>query len=255
MAKRFLDTNLFRKRWIRELDTDMKLFWIYLLTDCDHAGIWDVDVERASFQLKLNLNQDKILKTFDRKINNFKVDKWFIPKFVQYQYGELNPNNKAHLSVIKILTKYGLHEGVRTPLEPPYKGDRTPLEPPKDKDKDKVKTKETKRNQLLDIKDNLKEYKEIFINKDVGLEFDKWNDYMLSNGKTYKNYSAAFRNWLRNESFDVKDIKTIEKNFKKTKTGLFIAYCKKCNKKNYPNDYQLKQSSCCGVDWSPNQVN
>ena len=43
--------------------------------------------------------------------------------------------------------------------------------------------------------------------------------------------------------------------FKKTKTGLFIAYCKKCNKKNYPNDYQLKQSSCCGVDWSPNQVN
>ena len=255
MAKGFLDTNLFRKRWIRELDTDMKLFWIYLLTDCDHAGIWDVDVERASFQLKLNLNQDKILKTFDRKINNFKVDKWFIPKFVQYQYGELNPNNKAHLSVIKILTKYGLHEGVRTPLEPPYKGDRTPLEPPKDKDKDKVKTKETKRNQLLDIKDNLKEYKEIFINKDVGLEFDKWNDYMLSNGKTYKNYSAAFRNWLRNESFDVKDIKTIEKNFKKTKTGLFIAYCKKCNKKNYPNDYQLKQSSCCGVDWSPNQVN
>ena len=89
MAKRFLDTNLFRKRWIRELDTDMKLFWIYLLTDCDHAGIWDVDVERASFQLKLDLNQDKILKTFDRKINNFKVDKWFIPKFVQYQYKNL----------------------------------------------------------------------------------------------------------------------------------------------------------------------
>jgi hypothetical protein len=244
MAKRFLDTNLFRKRWIRELDTDMKLFWIYLLTDCDHAGIWDVDVERASFQLKLDLNQDKILKTFNRKINNFKADKWFIPKFVQYQYGELNPNNKAHLSVIKILTKYGL-----------YKGHTSPLQAPKDKEKDKVKIKETKRNQLLDIRDNLKEYKEIFINKDVSLEFDKWNDYMLSNGKTYKNYSAAFRNWLRNESFDVKDIKTIEKNFKKTKTGLFIAYCKKCNKKNYPNDYQLKQSSCCGVDWSPNQVN
>ena len=241
MAKRFLDTNLFRKRWIRELDTDMKLFWIYLLTDCDHAGIWDVDVERASFQLKLDLNQDKILKTFDRKINNFKVDKWFIPKFVQYQYGELNPNNKAHLSVIKILTKYGL-----------YKGHTSPSQAPKDKEKDKVKIKETKRNQLLDIRDNLKEYKEIFINKDVSLEFDKWNDYMMSNGKTYKNYSAAFRNWLRND-FDT-DSKTIEKNFKKTKTGLFIAYCKKCNKKNYPNDYQLKQSSCCGVDWSPNQI-
>ena len=240
MAKRFLDTNLFRKRWIRELDTDMKLFWVYLLTDCDHAGIWDVDVERASFQLNVNLREVEILETFNKKIVPFKRDKWFVPKFIEYQYGELNDNIRPHQSVIKILEKYKLHKGLINPLKTL-------------KDKDKAKNKETKRNQLLDIKDNLKEYKEIFINKDVGLEFDKWNDYMLSNGKTYKNYSAAFRNWLRND-FDT-DSKTIEKNFKKTKTGLFIAYCKKCNKKNYPNDYQLKQSSCCGVDWSPNQTN
>ena len=160
--------------------------------------------------------------------------------YAKIPYGELNDNIRPHQSVIKILEKYKLHKGLINPLKTL-------------KDKDKAKNKETKRNQLLDIKDNLKEYKEIFINKDVGLEFDKWNDYMLSNGKTYKNYSAAFRNWLRND-FDT-DSKTIEKNFKKTKTGLFIAYCKKCNKKNYPNDYQLKQSSCCGVDWSPNQTN
>ena len=62
MAKRFIDTNLFRKRWIRELDIDMKLFWIYLLTDCDHAGIWDVDIERASFQLNLKLTRFLIMK-------------------------------------------------------------------------------------------------------------------------------------------------------------------------------------------------
>ena len=239
MAKRFLDTNLFRKRWIRELDTDMKLFWVYLLTDCDHAGIWDVDVERASFQLNVNLRDVEIIETFNKKIVPFKRDKRFVPKFIEYQYGELNDNIRPHQSVIKILEKYKLHKGLINPLKTL-------------KDKDKAKNKETKRNQLLDIKDNLKEYKEIFINKDVVLEFDKWNDYMLSNGKTYKNYSAAFRNWLRND-FDT-DSKTIEKNFKKTKTGLFIAYCKKCNKKNYPNDYQLKQSSCCGVDWSPNQL-
>ena len=244
MAKRFIDTNLFRKRWIRELDIDMKLFWIYLLTDCDHAGIWDVDIERASFQLNLKLNEKKILKTFSKRINQFKVDKWFIPKFIEYQYGDLNPSVNAHKSVIKILEKYGLSMKNQQLINS--------SSTVKDRDKNKSKVKDTKRNQLLDIKDNLKEYKEIFINKDVYLEFDKWNDYMLSNGKTYKNYSAAFRNWLRND-FDT-DSKTIEKQFNKTKTGLYIAYCKKCGNKNYPNDYQIKQSSCCGVDWSPNKI-
>jgi hypothetical protein len=41
--------------------------------------------------------------------------------------------------------------------------------------------------------------------------------------------------------------------FKKTKSGLWIAYCAKCRKKAFPNDYQLKAGSCCGTDWSPVQ--
>lgn len=245
MAKRFIDTNLFRKKWIRELEPEMKLFWIYLLTDCDHAGIWDVDVDRAAFQLNLKITEEKILNTFHKKIVPFKRDKWFVPKFIEYQYGVLNENIRPHLSVIKILSKYGLYKGLINPLNEAKD---------KNKEQDKDKIKNTKRNQLLDIRDNLKEYKEIFINKDVYSEFDKFNDYMLSTGKTYKNYAAAFRNWLRNDQFTTKNIEKLAKQFKKTKTGLYIAYCKKCNKKNYPNDYQLKQSSCCGVDWIPNNA-
>ena len=34
---------------------------------------------------------------------------------------------------------------------------------------------------------------------------------MLSTGKTYKNYSAAFRNWLRNNQFDKKDTNVQQK--------------------------------------------
>ena len=33
---------------------------------------------------------------------------------------------------------------------------------------------------------------------DLELEFDKWNDYKLAHGKTYRNHKAAFRNWCRN---------------------------------------------------------
>ena len=214
MAKRFIDTNLFRKRWIRQLDTDMKLFWIYILTDCDHAGIWDVDIDRAAFQLNIKLDEKKILNTFKNKIFTFKKDKWFIPKYIEYQYGELNPAVNAHKSAIKILEKYNLIDGnellINSSLAVKDKDKNQGKVQGKAKGKIKRKVKDTKRNQLLDIKDNLKEYKEIFINKDVYLEFDKWNDYMLSNGKTYKNYSAAFRNWLRNDKYEVKTMEAYD---------------------------------------------
>ena len=109
MPKRFIDSSLFKKRWIRQLDPNMKLFWIYLLTNCAHAGIWEVDIDLAAFQTGVELDESTILKTFNRKIVPFKDGKWFVPKFVDYQYGELNENVNAHKSVIKLLTKYGLY--------------------------------------------------------------------------------------------------------------------------------------------------
>jgi len=223
----------------------MKLFWFYLLDNCDHAGIWEVDIELASFQMGVKLDETRILKVFNRKIVPFKTDKWFVPKFIVYQYGELNENNRVHNSVINILNKYGLYKGRVSPLQ----GVKD-----KDKDKDKVKDKDkkSKKVQLKEIEIELVELQKLFSSKDVKAEFEKWTDYMLSRGKTYKNYSAAFRNWLRNEQFDKTERKTFSDKFKKTPTGLFKAFCTKCGKSHYPNDYQIKQSSsCCGVDWSP----
>jgi len=223
----------------------MKLFWFYLLDNCDHAGIWEVDIELASFQMDVKLDEASILEAFNRKIIPFKTDKWFVPKFIVYQYGELNENNRVHNSVINILNKYGLYKGRVSPLHEAKDKD-------KDKDKDLDKDKKSKKVQLKEIEIELVELQKLFPSKDVKVEFEKWTDYMLSRGKTYKNYSAAFRNWLRNEQFDKTERKTFSDKFKKTPTGLFKAFCTKCGKSHYPNDYQIKQSSsCCGVDWSP----
>ena len=35
-------------------------------------------------------------------------EKWFIPDFIDFQYGVLNPDNRAHNSVIQLLNKYNL---------------------------------------------------------------------------------------------------------------------------------------------------
>ena len=90
MAKRFIDTDMWSKKWIRLLDPKLKLFWVYLLSRCNHAGIYEVDLELASFQLKLELDEKEILNSFNGNIKPIDKDKWFIPKFVEFQYGPLN---------------------------------------------------------------------------------------------------------------------------------------------------------------------
>ena len=141
MAKRFTETGKWKKKWIRELSPEMKLFWFYLLDNCDHAGIWEVDIDLAAFQIGIELDESTILNTFNRKIVSFKPGKWFIPKFIDYQYGELNKSNRAHLSVIKILTKYKLYKGLARGLQGAKDKD-------KDKELDKVKDKDKKSKEL-----------------------------------------------------------------------------------------------------------
>ena len=141
MAKRFTDTNKYKKPFIRGLQGAYKLLWDYLYHDCDHAGIWIVDFDIAQIYIgeDMPVNKDDALKYFNsdeqRIIEICKGKKWFIPGFIDFQYNELNENNRAHQSVINILNKYNLFndKGLVRPLQ---------AHKVKDKDKDKDKDKE-----------------------------------------------------------------------------------------------------------------
>ena len=202
MAKRFTDTDKWKKKWIRELSPEMKLFWFYLLDNCDHAGIWEVDIDLAAFQIGIELDESTILNTFNRKIVPFKPGKWFIPKFIDYQYGELNKSNRAHLSVIKILTKYKLYKGLNEVEQGAYKI----LEGAKDKDKykelDKVKDKEGKKEQLKTIKSNLSDYSKKYPALNIQFYYDSFVDWLDATGKKYKKYESAFNNCCRSEWYE-----------------------------------------------------
>ena len=196
MAKRFTDTGKWKKKWIRELNPDMKLFWFYLLDNCDHAGMWEVDIDLASFQVGVKLDEARILKVFNRKIVPFKDGKWFVPKFIEYQYGELNENVNAHKSVIKILKKYGLNKKNQ---QLPNSSSGTV------QDKDMNMVKDKREGKFKSIEKSLDDLQAQFKNRNVESEFQHFKDYVEANGKKYKNHLAAFRNWLRNDSYRTKD--------------------------------------------------
>lgn len=111
MAKRFTDTEKYKKSFIRSLPAAYKILWDYICLDCNHAGIWhkdfviaqlyigdDAPVDEAEALLYFNKDEIKVYP-FD------KDQKWFIKPFIQFQYGNLNPKNRVHVSILEAVYK------------------------------------------------------------------------------------------------------------------------------------------------------
>jgi hypothetical protein len=141
MAKRLTDSEKWKDPWFCSLGVNEKLFWMYLCDNCDHAGIWMINWPLVEFHFKLK-KEDIDLTVYDDRIIAISDEKWYIPKFVKFQYGDLNPQNKAHKSVLNILSSLGAIKGL-------VRG----MQGPKDKDKDKDTRKgvqgETKKDHVF----------------------------------------------------------------------------------------------------------
>ena len=193
MAKRMTDTDKWKKRFVRELKPQHKLLWFYILDDCNHAGIWEVDIEVASIRVGHQLVYDMLPQAFLDKIVIFdNGDKWFIPDFIEFQYGELNPNSNVHKSVIQLLERYNL-EGY-------LKGSQTLPNTVQDKDivivKDKAKAKRFVKPTVVDIA-------EYCVERNNVVDAQKFYDYYSSNGwkvgkNPMKDWKAAVRTWEKN---------------------------------------------------------
>jgi len=189
------DTDKWKKRFIRELKPQHKLLWFYILDDCNHAGIWEVDLEVASIRVGFDLSHDNLPSSFGEKVISFdNGDKWFIAEFIDFQYGELNPNSNVHKSVIALLEKYNLEgylkgsQGVQSTLNN------------KDKDKDIVKVKaKVKRF----AKPSIEEVADYCNERNNDVDAEKFYDYYSSNGwkvgkNAMKDWKASVRTWEKN---------------------------------------------------------
>lgn len=169
MAKRFTDTDKWKKALLKSMPAAYKLLWLYICDDCDHAGIWQADFEVAAIRIGEEIIEEEAIEIFSDKILVFdKGHKWFIPSFIDFQYGELSPKNNAHASVIKILKKYGLYE--KEPLKSPSQGAQ---DKELDKDKEEGGTGETDSLHVGIVPDMMQD----FLKTSPGYYEDKENDY------------------------------------------------------------------------------
>jgi len=108
MSKRFIDTKLFDDPWFMDLSKDAKLFWIYLITRCNHAGIIELNKRLIGFQTDIQ-DLSSVIKELDNRLVRVTEQLIFIPKFIYFQYPKFPQSKvKQQIGAIEILTKYNL---------------------------------------------------------------------------------------------------------------------------------------------------
>lgn len=137
MPKRFTHTDKWKDVWFQSLPLKYKLFWLYLLDECDNSGVWKPNMGLAQFQIGEPFEEVELRRILADRIEILPSGYWFISKFIDFQYGELSPASKPHASVLWLLTRHGIKgypKGIHTIKD---KDKDTDKDTDKDKDKDK----------------------------------------------------------------------------------------------------------------------
>lgn len=250
MAKRFTDTEKYRKHFLRSLTAPYKLLWDYILCDCNHAGIWIVDFEAARMYLgkDIRIKEDAALAAFNKdEVRIIPIDcgdKWFVVGFIEYQYGQLNPRNRVHASVIKMLERYGLWKDGKISLDvSDVPARKVPTQ--KEEQQQQQQTEEVQQEQeqvqdelLAAVTDILpKGYEQFnfaFVSEDYKDIFFTWLNYKRERRERYKTQGSletAYKRMLNlggNERQQVRQV--VEQSIGNNWAGLFSLRDGKKNK-------------------------
>jgi hypothetical protein len=212
MAKRFIDTNIFKKKFMRALPADEKIIFIFLFCECDNAGIWIIDMDILNIYCGKKINLQKLKTIAGDKIHIFdKEERLFIPSFIEFQYSKLQENNNAHKSVIQILRKFNLindnFELIHNQhIEGLVRGSLAPMDMDMDKDMVKDMDKGVKNEKKIyksfaHLKINEDEFKKLI---ELGYSKNQIDDILenienYTKNKNYKNLFLTAKKWLSKE--------------------------------------------------------
>ena len=223
--KRFVETDRWKKPWYRKLKPELKCFWAWLTDHCDCAGIIEVDIEVAAFQIGVKSLPDPC-DAFPGKVE-FIDGKHFIRDFVRFQNGkELNPSNNAHKGILKRLQAIGF-DGVPEESISPSLAPSEPLARGTGKGKGKGNGKSNSKEpvKLPFESDNFK---------------DAWNSWVTFRKESKKPMLESTVNAQLKKMTkwgEIKSIATIQRSIENGWTGLFPDDTPAASKSDVPEGY------------------
>ena len=166
MSKRLSDSDVWKKSWFYDLEPKYKLFWFYILSDCDAAGIWPVNLKLAENIIGVKFDPNLLIEKFRGQIQILNGGSyWFVRDFIKFQYGyPVSETAKMRRKLTELLEVRGIDiDNINTVSI----GYQYSIDTVKDKDKDIVKDNrkgvqgENKKSQPpiqeADLTDELKE--------------------------------------------------------------------------------------------------
>lgn len=205
MAKRLHDTNIWKKKWFRDLSPAEKCIWFYLKDQCDISGVYEEDLSLAEFLIGCKIDS---LNVFDRHIKRLSETKIWLVDFIEFQYGlPLNINSPVHKKVIYLLKKHKISDTLLDTLCNRVSNRVKEEDKDKDKEKDKEKEEDKKgspRGNNRFIKPTIEMVRDYCQERGKGVDPEEWFDHYESNGwkvgkNPMKDWEAAVRTWERSE--------------------------------------------------------
>jgi hypothetical protein len=110
MSNRFTNTEKWKDSLFRRLPPNAKLLYFYILDNCDCAGFWEVDLDLAAFNIRIDVEEMK--KAFAILHSRFLTDDKYVwvKSFIRFQQkgNILNPKNNAHIGIARCIKQHEL---------------------------------------------------------------------------------------------------------------------------------------------------
>ena len=214
MSKRLSDTEIWKKAWFFDLPDKYKLFWFYILSDCDAAGVWTAN-EKITRAFLGEINLLEVQEVFKKQIRVLEGGAyWLIIDFIKFQYGypikETAPMYKK-ISTLLEQRKLKLNTLYNTVY---YTVPGTV----KDKEEDKGKEEDKEEDRIINpgnIFSDLDDLRMELLNSHSWIDNVAMNSSLTvdqtrvrildfikhlkagnETGKSFSNYQTYFRNWV-----------------------------------------------------------
>lgn len=208
MAKqRYINTKFWDDNFIIDLDPIEKLLFLYVLTNplTNISGIYEISLRRISFDT--GIDSEMVLKMLSRFENSQKMkysDGWIALKnFVKHQ--SLNPKIEKGIEIEKKRAPEKLVKWVENSLCIAYDSlsDLNSNINTNTNTNANIKNKNNKikyAERVLLTADQYNDLISTYSKKAIDDKIQIMSDYLLSNGKKYKDCAAALRNWFRRDT-------------------------------------------------------
>lgn len=109
MAKRLTDTTKWNNPDFRSLPDKYKLLYLYLLDNCDSAGIVCIDLDLIGYTLNNKFPMEEVKSSLKEKVVFLSPKKIIIRNYIAFQNGDIfDSNSNIAKSVRAMLQTHGL---------------------------------------------------------------------------------------------------------------------------------------------------